>query len=151
MTTETTPEARARKRKKLLFFILPVLVVAIYLGWVFYSRGRENRQIDAQARARQNAKQTAEDRKTVELMGGNRFEITNFYANPTAIRRGESAEVCYGMSNAKSVTLDPPDAPVWPAFSRCFDVTPKKETTYTLTATDAAGNTKTSTLTIKVK
>ena len=151
MTTETNPEARARKRQKQLFFILPILVVGVYLGWVFYSRGHENRRLEAQAKAKQNAKQTAADRKTVEMMGGKRFEITNFYANPTAIRRGESTEVCYGMSNAKSVTLDPPDAPVWPAFSRCFDVIPKKETTYTLTATDAAGNTKTSTLTIKVK
>ena len=151
MTTDSNPEARARKRKKLLFFILPVLVVAIYVGWVFYSRRQENRRIDAQAKSQQNAKQTADDRRTVEMMGGNRFEITNFYANPTTVRRGESAEVCYGMSNAKSVTLDPPDAPVWPAYSRCFDLIPKKETTYTLTATDATGNTKTSTLTIKVK
>jgi hypothetical protein len=151
MNADPNPQERAKKRTILLFMVLPILIVGGYIGWVLFSRWQENRQIDAQAKAKQNAKQQADDRKTVEMMGGNRFEITNFYANPTAIRRGESAELCYAMSNAKSVRLDPPDAPVWPAYSRCFEVTPKKETAYTLTATDANGNTTTATVTIKVR
>jgi hypothetical protein len=59
--------------------------------------------------------------------------------------------MCYGVSNAKSVKLDPPDANVWPSNDRCLQISPKKTTTYTFTADDGQGNTKTATLTIEVK
>jgi hypothetical protein len=49
------------------------------------------------------------------------------------------------------VTLEPQSNAVWPAFERCVSVTPNKTTTYTLTATDAAGNTKTKTVEVDVK
>jgi len=87
----------------------------------------------------------------VETLGGNKFDILNFYASPGKIRRGESAQLCYGVSNAKTVRLDPPAGDVWPSYSRCFDVTPSKDTTYTLTADDGQGNTKTASLTIEVR
>lgn len=151
MIPDTNPQPRANRRKILLFSVLPLLAVAGYVGWVMYSRWQENREIDERAKTRQNAKQIDDDRRTVEMLGGNRFEIVNFYASPSVLRRGESAQVCYGVSNAKSVRLEPPDAPVWPAYSRCFDVTPKKDTTYTLTATDANGTAKVSSVTVKVR
>ncbi len=37
------------------------------------------------------------------------------------------------------------------SYSQCVDVTPTKDTTYTLTAEDAAGHVKTETLTVKVR
>jgi hypothetical protein len=40
---------------------------------------------------------------------------------------------------------------VWPSYSRCVDVTPAKSTIYTLTIADAAGNTKSQTLEVKVR
>jgi hypothetical protein len=61
-------------------------------------------------------------------------KITQFYASPPNPSLGERTLVCYGVENAVSVTLDPPDERVWPAPSRCFAVTPKKAVTYTLTA-----------------
>jgi hypothetical protein len=84
------------------------------------------------------------------MMGGDRFEILGFYADPATIRAGETAEVCYSVSNAKSVTLDPPSEPVWPAFSRCVHVSPHKTTTYTLTAEDASGHTKSAAIQVEV-
>jgi hypothetical protein len=59
--------------------------------------------------------------------------------------------MCYGTSNAKSVSIDPPVADVWPSVNRCFPITPKKTTKYTFTADDGKGNKKTAELTIDVK
>ena len=49
------------------------------------------------------------------------------------------------------VKLDPPDVPsMFPSLDRCVKVAPKKTTTYTFTADDGKGNTKTAQLTIEV-
>ncbi len=100
---------------------------------------------------RELEKKNEEDRRTVEQLGGERFEILQFYASPPAIRRGEAARMCYGVSNAKTVRLDPPSGAVWPSFSRCVDVAPVKDTTYTLTAEDAAGHSKTASVLVRVR
>jgi len=83
-------------------------------------------------------------------MGGDRFEILNFYAYPGVIQRGDLTTLCYSVSNAKSVTLEPQSNAVWPAFEGCVSVSPKKTTTYTFTATDATGNKKTATAIVEV-
>ena len=67
------------------------------------------------------------------------------------VRKGESVQLCYGVANAKTVTLVPQDNPVWPSYSRCVDVKMEKTTTFTLTATNAAGKSVNSTVEIKVK
>ncbi|MGH9774467.1 MAG: hypothetical protein ACRD50_05910 [Candidatus Acidiferrales bacterium] len=43
------------------------------------------------------------------------------------------------------MTPEPQSSAVWPAFEKCVSVSPKKTTTYTFTAIDAAGNTKSTT------
>jgi hypothetical protein len=133
-------------RSPLLYSSAILLVVAAVVGWIFYSRWEENRAYDERA-----AEKTREqDQRTVELMGGDNFEILSFYVTPVSIGVGETAEVCYGVSNAKRVSLDPPAGPMWPSYGRCVDVTPRKDTKYTLTAEDAAGNTKTASVTLRV-
>jgi hypothetical protein len=122
----------------------------LYLGYVFWSRAQEKQVFRDQFTQRQ-AQQAAADKKTFEGMGGNRFQILRFYASPTAISRGDSAELCYSLSNAKTVTLQPQPEPVWPSFSKCVEVSPKKTTVYTLAATDAAGNTKQQKVTVEVR
>jgi hypothetical protein len=104
-------------------------------------------------RARQAAiqQQHEQDRIALQQFGGKELAIQNFYATPGTIRRGESVQLCYGVANAKTVRLEPQSNPVWPSYSRCVDVTPAKSTTYTLTIDDAAGNTKTQTLEVKVR
>jgi hypothetical protein len=60
--------------------------------------------------------------------------ITQFYASPPAIGRGEKTLLCYGVQNAKAVKLAPGNQTLSTALSRCIDVTPSETTTYTLTA-----------------
>jgi len=118
-----------------------------YLGWVFYSRWRTDWDIEERIAAEKRAQAA----RTYEGMGGDRFEILTFYASPSLVRRGEDSTLCYGVSNAKSVTLQPQSSPVWPSQGRCVNVTPPKTTTYTLTATDAAGHTKSAQAVVEVR
>ena len=76
--------------------------------------------------------------------------ITQFYASDTAVPRGESTTLCYGVENATTVRIDPPVEQLRPALSRCISVSPVETTTYTLTAANADGQTvsKTATLTV---
>ncbi|MGH9728023.1 MAG: hypothetical protein ACRD4V_05460 [Candidatus Acidiferrales bacterium] len=135
--------------RTILKFSWTIVVIAILIvAGIFYSRWRENRDIEQKAAEAKRAKA----QQLVEDFGGNDFKILNFYAAPGAIRRGDSAALCYGISNAKTVTLEPKASEgVWPSLNRCLEVSPKKTTTYTLTATDAGGHKKTATLTLEVQ
>jgi hypothetical protein len=147
MLSNNDAEPRTGFRNYLIVSGVLFLLALGYVGWIFYSRARQDRAIEEKAAARKRE----QDRMTFEGMGGNRFAILGFYANPGSIRPGDSADLCYSLSNAKSVTLEPQPHPVWPAFSHCVQVTPRKTTTYTLTAKDAAGNTKTATVRVVVQ
>ncbi len=150
MSAGSAPKPGGGHRNFIIVSWLLVLGVAlVYLGWVFFSRWQDNREIEERAAARQRAKR-ADDQRTVEMLGGNRFDILAFYASPGVIRRGDTAQLCYGVSNAKSVRLEPQSDPVWPSYSRCVTVSPRKTTTYTLTAEDSEGHTKTATVLVQV-
>jgi hypothetical protein len=140
-------ESRNIFRNPLLYTTAVLVIVLLYTGWIFWSRREANREIEQ----RELEKQRARDALTVELMGGDRFEILNFYASPGLIARGETAQICYGVANAKSVEIAPPTGLVWPSYARCLDVSPTKDTTYTLTAADAAGHTQTASVTLRVR
>ena len=130
------------------FSWIVVVIVALVVVGIFYSRHAENQAIEE--RAAQAERERA--RKLAEGLGGNNFEIMNFYASPGAIRRGDSAQICYGVSNAKDVALTPkPSEGVWPSPERCVSVSPEKTTTYTLTATNSSGEKKTATLVLTVQ
>lgn len=138
--------------KKPTFYSKLVLIgAALIVAWIFFSRWWQNRSIEDRAREAAAEKQRAEDRATLEQMGGNELAIQTFYASPGEIRRGESVQLCYGVANAKTVKLEPQANPVWPSYSRCVDDSPTKTTTYTLTIADAAGNTKSQSLTVQVR
>lgn len=142
------PEERSWLRTVPRFSWIIVLIVAVGVAWIFYSRWQENQDIAAKM-AREKREHA---REVVEGMGGTSFEIINFYAAPGAIRRGDEAELCYGVSNAKSVSIEPPPADgVWPSLDRCVSISPEKTTTYTLTAVDATGKEKTQSLTVTVR
>lgn len=119
----------------------PVSRVGVFSVW------NRNREIEE----RIAAEKRAQAEKAFEAMGGNRFGILNFYASASVIHRGEEATLCYGVSNATSVSLKPQSSPVWPSQARCVDVMPSTTTTYILTATDAAGNAKSSTVVVEVR
>jgi len=146
-----TPDQNKTARRVWLYGSIVVAAVALYVGWIVVSRWQGNRALERQAAEQQAAKEREDAEKTVETLGGSKFDIISFYIMPGTIHRGESTQMCYGVSNAKSVRLDPPVANVWPSVSRCFEISPMKDTTYTLTAEDANGNSKSASVTLKVR
>lgn len=145
---EPTHEPHPVLRKLLPYTTAAVIIAAIYVGWVFFSRWQESRTLKQE----QAEQQIAEARKTIEAYGSGRVKIMNFTISPSILPRGQKAQICYGVSNAKTVSIEPkPDENVWPSLARCVEASPKAETTYTLTATDAAGHTEQKSLTLQVQ
>lgn len=129
---------------------LVILIAALaYVGWVFFSRWQQNRAFQRRTEEKA-ADQRARDEQTFQGMGGNSFAILSFFASPPTISRGDESELCYSVSNAKTVSIVPPVGDVWPAFDHCVSVTPRKTTTYTITIADAAGHTKSTTTKLEV-
>ncbi len=125
-----------------------VIVALLYVGWTFFSRWQESRDL----RKKAVEEQVAEARKTVEAYGNGQVKIMNFTITPAVLDRGEKAQICYGVSNAKTVTLEPQaDEGIWPSLARCVEASPRKTTTYTLTAIDANGHTDQKALTLQVQ
>jgi hypothetical protein len=148
MLNDPIPAPDSGPRKLFLVSAAVLLLGGVYVGWVFYSRWEANQAIAEKAAE----KQRAQNQETFEAMGGNRFEILSYSADPAAIDAGEKSSLCYSVSNAKTVKIDPPaEEPVWPAFQRCVRVSPRKTTTYTLTIEDGAGHSKTATVEVRVR
>jgi len=138
-------------KNPLFYSSIALLIAAIAVGWILFSRWQQNRQIDRQTAQERAQKQHDSDRAALEQFGGKELAIQALYANPSIVARGQSAQLCYGVANAKTVTLEPQPNPVWPSHARCVDVTPKKDTVYTLTAEDASGNKTSQTVEVKVR
>jgi hypothetical protein len=133
--------------RRLLPFTTTAMVIAmIYVGYIFYSRHAEQKEAEQQA----TEKQLADARKVNELYGGSQLKILNFYATAGPIHRGDSTQLCYGVSNAQSVKIDPDLKDLPSSYSNCVRVSPKKDTTYTLSATDKKGDTQQAVITIQV-
>jgi hypothetical protein len=138
-------------RNPLLYTSILMIFAALYVGATFYIRRQQNREIEGRAAEAAAAAKRADDRQTIEQLGGNEFKILNFYATPPVVHHGETVQLCYGVSNAKVVKLEPQSNSVWPSFSRCVEVTPTKTTEFTLTAEDGSGNSKISKVTVQVR
>jgi hypothetical protein len=131
--------------------IWPLLTVVVVIGaaydaWIFYDRWQANRDAE-HARADAEAERA---RKVIAAIGGGDFGIRNFYVSPPVIHRGEAASLCYSVFGAKTLRLDPPVAEVYPTFNHCVQASPRQDTEFTLTATDAAGHTATAKVVLKV-
>jgi hypothetical protein len=127
-----------------------LVCVAIYVGFVLLTRYESNRDFERRDAAQKAEQRREEDRRAVEQLGGSDLAIRSLYVSPPQIHRGEKAQLCYDVANAKTVTLDPPEGEVWPSHSRCVDLTPKKTTTYTLTIADTSGKTATQSVELQV-
>lgn len=129
--------------------LLGVLLVAgiIYDGAIFYSRWNSERQAERAGAE----KEIDHAQKTIDALGGGGLKIVSFYAAPGTIRRGDHTTVCYGVTGAKTVRIDPAIAEVWPALSRCLDASPRKDTEFKLSADDTAGHTVTQSFVIHVR
>jgi hypothetical protein len=151
MLAQPDPPKKSVFKNPFLYSGTALVIVALVVAGILVSRWKENRDLEERAKQTKTQKQQEQDRIALEQMGGKELAIQNFYATPGTIRRGETVQLCYGVANAKTVKLEPQSNPVWPSYSRCVDVTPAKSTTYTLTIADAAGNTKSQTLEVKVR
>lgn len=139
-------DSRSLLRRLLPYFALVIGIAALYDGWIFYSRWSSAREVE-QKRATAEADR---DRKTVEMLGGDQLKILNFYASPPSIRAGGQSLICFGVNAAKNVRIDPLVEELHPALSHCFQVTPRHDTEYTLTADDGAGHVVKQSLQIRV-
>ena len=128
-----------------------LVCVAIYVGFVLLTRYESNRDFERRDAAQKAEQRREEDRRAVEQLGGSDLAVRSLYVSPPQIHRGEKAQLCYDVANAKTVTLDPPEGEVWPSHSRCVDLTPKKTTTYTLTIADTSGKTATQSVELQVQ
>lgn len=151
--TPTPPERLTNSvfKNPLLYSSLALAIVALVVGGILFSRWQENNRIDRQNAQAKSEKQRENDRTALEQFGGKELDIQSFYASPGAVHHGDSVQLCYGVANAKTVKLEPQSNPVWPSYSRCVEVKPVKTTTYKLTVEDAAGNTKSQTVEVKVE
>lgn len=151
MLSDQAPERKSPFKNPLLYSSAILVVVLLTILFVMFSRWQDTRNREHQAAEERAAKQHEQDRAAVEQLGGKDFDILSFYASPGTIHLGDSAQLCYGVSNAKTVTLEPQPHSVWPSESKCVEVSPEKTTTYTLTIVDAAGKIKSETLEVKVR
>ena len=135
----------AERRKPAPFVIVVIAVSVLFLGWVLSTRGSAGTQTETlrTAAAQRNA-------QTVAYYGNGQLKVLNFYANPPEVRRGSRTLVCYGVSNASSVRIEPAVGETWPSTGRCMEVTAANDTEYKLIAQDTAGHEETRTLNLHV-
>jgi hypothetical protein len=151
MGSDPVSRPKSILKNPLLYSSAVLLVASLSVAFVVISRWQDRRNIKRQAAQERREKQHVEDRMAVEQLGGKEFRILSFYASPTVIRRGQTAQLCYGVVNARSVKLEPQEQPVWPSVAHCVDVSPSKSITYTLTIEDGAGKTQSQDVEIKVR
>ena len=138
MLAENRPPQKSFFKNPLVYTSALIMIVAVYVGWIMLSRYQDNRSYQQHKEQEQAKKQREQDQAAIEQLGGNDLAIQMLYATES-VKRGETAQICYGVANAKTVTLEPQTNKVWPSHNRCVDVQPTKTTTYTLTATGADG------------
>jgi hypothetical protein len=135
-------------RKIFPYTTVAFLAAALYVGWTFYSRQEANRH----AQEELDAKQATARKKVVDqIYGSGEIRIPTFLADNGLIKPGETTHLCYGVVNAVSVKLDPPVEALKPTYRHCIEIAPKKTTTYTLTAVNAAGKSKSVSLEVRVE
>lgn len=146
-----SPPKRSIFQSPYFYSAVVFLVVLSYVAILLVDRYESNRAYQRHIAEKEAEQQRADDRAAVEGLGGNEFAIRALYISPTVIHLGQSAQLCYDVSNAKSVTLDPSAGPVWPSHTRCLELSPKKTTTYTLTITDASGKSLSQSVQLEVR
>lgn len=148
LTDNPNPRRRSPLEALLPYTTVALLIVAGWVAWTFYQRHESN--VAAQ-RALEQKQEAARKHVVDEVYGSGEIRFLGFSADRGLLNRGQSTELCYGIVNAKTLTLNPPVEPVAPSYHHCVEITPKTTTTYTLTADDGKGHTKSESLTVRVK
>lgn len=132
-------------RSHVPFVIAATTVALVFVGWILYARGSYTPAIEAAYPAA-----TQRNAETLGYYGNGQLKVLSFYANPAAVKRGARSLVCYGVSNAASVRIEPSLGETWPSTSRCLEVIASKDTDYKLTVRDAAGHEEARVLSLRV-
>ena len=130
------------------FATVGVVIVAIYLGWTFYSRHLSDEQAARELAAKQEEKRKQE---ADQIFGSGEVKIVSYSVDKSQLARGESADLCYGVVNATKVVIEPHVEDSKPSAYHCLTVSPRSTTTYTLTASNAKGDAKSLAVTVRVK
>ena len=77
--------------------------------------------------------------------------IVEFFASAGTIAPGQTAMLCYGVENAKSVRISPMLRGVYPSPNRCLEVAPQHTTHYTILAEGYDGAVDARSLTLPVQ
>jgi hypothetical protein len=149
-STANSAPKKSPLKNPYLYSSIVILAVMAYVAYVLVTRFESNREFERRNVEKATEQRREDDRKAIEQLGGSELSIRGLYLSPESIRRGETAQLCYDVANAKTVVLDPPEAEVWPSHSRCVNLSPKKTTTYTLTITDATGQKASQSVELKV-
>ena len=154
MALTDLPSGPERNRKSALESIVPytsvaLIIAVLYVAWTFYSRYESNRTAEQAIQAK---KDEARKRIADQIFGSGAVRLATLSADRGVLKRGQSTEFCYGVVNATTVKIEPPVEPESkPSYHHCIEIAPKQTTSYTLTASDAAGHTKSASITIQVK
>ena len=144
-----TPQPRGQGLRAVLPYTTVLLVLAaLYVAWTFYSRNESNRKAQAEIQAKQEA---ARKRVVDQIYGSGAVSFSTFGADNGLLHRGQSTELCYGVVNTTVVKIDPPVGETKPSYHHCLEIAPKKTTTYTITAEDGKGNSKSESITVRVE
>jgi hypothetical protein len=133
----------SRMRKAL--WIVPLAFVLVYAGW------RIAEHLIGPSPPAPAAVKPAPKPRTLPPEYGGRVKILQFYPAAGEVAKGARLIVCYGVANAKSARIEPEvgDVPLSP--NRCVEVTPKRNTRYTLTAEGTNGGLVSESFRIKVR
>src|SRR3954470_5502572 len=126
-----------------------IIIAGLYVAWTFYSRHQRAQEAE---QAIQKKKDDQRKRVANQIFGSGEIKFTTFSISTSALKRGDTTQLCYGVVNATSVKLDPPPSePLKPSYRHCLDIAPKKTTTYTITASNAKGESQSQSLTLRVE
>jgi hypothetical protein len=125
---------------------LALLAALLYLAGVFGNRLVHYRHRDF-AREQEEARARA---AFLGTYGGSAVKILQFYTRDGQLVEGRATVLCYGVLNARSVNIEPKVEGVSPALNRCVEVSPLRDTKYTLTAEGTDGQTVTAAFTLPV-
>ncbi len=134
-------------RRILPWLLIPIAIVALYDGWIFYSRWHDAET----AKARKVQQEGEAAKKFLNQAGGDEVKIVNFGASDAVLRRGQHTNLCYTVKSAAQLRIEPEVPNVYPAYFNCVDIAPTKTTEYRLIATDKAGKSVDARLTVKVQ
>jgi hypothetical protein len=138
----------SRLRAILPYTTIAMVIAALYVAWTFYSRYEANRTA---AQAIQNKKAEENKRYVGQMYGSGEVKFIAMSADSGMLAPGQTTQLCYGVLNAKTVKVDPPVEQLKPSAHHCFEIAPKKTTTYKITADDGAGHAKSESLTVQVR